>query len=447
VQGNYAVVSNGCGASIYVKASQSDPSPKTIANGETALVMCDGTSYAKAAGAGVAFSIAALAAGGGLADANYMAVSQSGTDYKVTLGTLKTYLGITAATASKLLAPASFVCTNNQALIGVCTNQDGQTAVAGLDVLLVGQSNPVENGVWTISNSSWARSTAMPNGVRASNSMVPIDPGTGNFGGSMWRCVSPAVADAVGTNQLLWARTELDFSGVGDVQALATTGTALPHNNRPVVTKLTGDASSDLTVVANRIVTNPTAGAIAALNSSSNEWQEYENDGVANSGVRWTHYKGVLPTKQGRLSSATSFVSLNGSSSWDVYLPKLGSYWNFSRGTAKIQIQSNRAGGQESAYEFNFCAQYLSGVNQTRFMFASKTRTDAVGAGNASRGSVALLTDTTGNVAGYSMAVTPTDSSLSPVISFAISGDFTGMNVSFLVDCDFSYIHTAAAYT
>ena len=67
---------------------------------------------------------------------------------------------------------------------------DGVTLVANDRVLLVGQTNQIENGLWLAQAGAWTRPTDFANGNAAGEAYVLVTSGAVNAGAS-WVCTTP----------------------------------------------------------------------------------------------------------------------------------------------------------------------------------------------------------------------------------------------------------------
>jgi hypothetical protein len=83
----------------------------------------------------------------------------------------------------------------------VCSGLDGFVVTAGSRILLMGQQNPIENGVYVLNNQVYfTRTTDMPLGARATTSVVRV-----SGSGDAYMCTNAPDADVVGTNALQWS--------------------------------------------------------------------------------------------------------------------------------------------------------------------------------------------------------------------------------------------------
>ena len=101
----------------------------------------------------------------------------------------KEYVDTTAALGITAKTPAVVVSTANVALSTLQTI-DGVTLIANDRVLLVGQTNQVENGLWLAQTGAWTRPTDFASGTQAGSAYVLITSGTINAGSS-WLCNTP----------------------------------------------------------------------------------------------------------------------------------------------------------------------------------------------------------------------------------------------------------------
>jgi hypothetical protein len=108
------------------------------------------------------------------------------------------------------------VSTHNVALTGAQTIDGVATGVNR--ILLTGQTNPVQNGIWIAAAGAWARPVGagdMITGSNADNILIGVDAGGTNFGGTFWHSTTLAPNAVVGTNALSFAIGGCDFTGYG----------------------------------------------------------------------------------------------------------------------------------------------------------------------------------------------------------------------------------------
>ena len=90
----------------------------------------------------------------------------------------------------------------------------GVQLVAGIRVLLVAQTNAVQNGIWTCGIATWTRTEDMAAGSHASGATIPVT--QGDRAGQLYRCSTAFGADIVGLNTLSFPRF---LNTVTDVQS------------------------------------------------------------------------------------------------------------------------------------------------------------------------------------------------------------------------------------
>jgi len=116
----------------------------------------------------------------------------------------KAYVDSVVTTGIVPKAPAVVISLTNQALSGL-TTIDGVALSAGDRVLLNGQTNPVENGLWVVQGGAWNRPADFASGTEAGSAYVLILSGTINAGTS-WLCSTPnAIIDTDPINFVLFS--------------------------------------------------------------------------------------------------------------------------------------------------------------------------------------------------------------------------------------------------
>jgi len=107
---------------------------------------------------------------------------------------------------------------------------DGVLLSAGDRVLLAGQTNAVQNGIYIVSATAWSRSSDMAAGSDGSGNFAFVTEGTTNDD-TGWVCINSTGAAVVGTNALVFTQ----FSGAGT----GITGSGATGN----IPKFTGSAA------------------------------------------------------------------------------------------------------------------------------------------------------------------------------------------------------------
>ena len=102
---------------------------------------------------------------------------------------------------------------------------DGISLVDGDRVLLSGQTDASENGIWIVRATAWERPVDFDTGISAAGAFCFVEEGT-SYADSGWVCTSDGGSDVVDTNDLAFTQ----FSGAGSISAgsgLEKTGNTL----------------------------------------------------------------------------------------------------------------------------------------------------------------------------------------------------------------------------
>lgn len=105
---------------------------------------------------------------------------------------------------------------------------DGVSVIAGNRVLVAGQTDPIENGIYVVAAGSWTRSSDMAAASSASSDAVFVQEGT-VYADTGWTCTTNSGSDVVGTDSLTFTQ----FTGAGSITAgvgLSKTGNTLDVN-------------------------------------------------------------------------------------------------------------------------------------------------------------------------------------------------------------------------
>ncbi len=124
----------------------------------------------------------------------------------------KAYVDTAVTTGIIPHTPCVVVSTSNVALTGLQTI-DGVTVVANDRVLLVGQTNEVQNGIWLAQSSAWTSPTDWVSGDEAGAAYVLITEGTDNAGSS-WLCSTPTAI--IGTDDVTFVEFSLPSATTGN---------------------------------------------------------------------------------------------------------------------------------------------------------------------------------------------------------------------------------------
>jgi hypothetical protein len=137
----------------------------------------------------------------------------------------KAYVDSTVSSGLVAHPPALVVGTSNVVLTGLQTI-DGVLLVANDRVLLINQTNPVENGLWLAQVGAWTRPVDFPNGSAAGQAYVLITSGTVGAGSS-YLCNTPTAV--IGTDPIFFALFSLPDTTTG---ANVGAGTGLIFRNK-----------------------------------------------------------------------------------------------------------------------------------------------------------------------------------------------------------------------
>jgi len=287
---------------------------------------------------------------------------------------------------------------------------DGVGLAANNRVLLVGQLNPKQNGLWLSQTDAWIRPTDFASGTQAGDSYVLVSSGTLNAGTS-WGCVTPTAI--IDTNSIVfvqlvvqpspaWQITGANVGGQPGQIFRDTTGNTINF-------KTIGDGDSHIIITNNTndvtIGTDATSanitGAIVARDSSGN----------FNANIITANLIGnVTGNVSGSADSATNFT---GSLTGDV------------TGTQSATVVSFVA-GQTSA---NVATATLAANAATNINTPSTiVKRDASGNFIASTITANLTGDVTGNVTGNLTGNATSATSATNATNFtgSLVGDATG---------------------
>ena len=433
IEGNYCVISNQCGAAITVKSYNTDPSPVTLSSTECALLICDGTKYIKTTQSTTsAMDISAYPLTMTAHDTDLFLVKSggdAGVHDKMTLLTLKNYLGISASvTGTPIIISSKYVITGPTGVpYGVTLLTDGMYTSSGDRVLLAYPN--AYSGVWIASGSgAWSRAPDMLAGASASGMVVATQGNAGNHGGSIWICQSTTGSDVVGTASLKWARVLTAGNGYpvypggltegGDIMCGNGNGTSFPNDGLPRLVNVSGyylpyaaidtgvtngviDSSSYTykKPIANSalVPTLPSGGIIREVETRTN------TAGV----TEWTHHSGGSnAVKSGRvlLSGSGSFLPAGGTMVQTAF-GEVTSQWRLHSGFVTITIIT--ANGKVAMYRLGIVATYSGG----RCMLFNNSNPFTVTAG----------------AHGVSNIGTASDNSGTPLISGTLVMPLTGM--------------------
>jgi len=185
----------------------------------------------------------------------------------------KSYVDSAVATGIVAKTPALVVSTTNVTISGLQTI-DGVALSANDRVLLVGQTNPVENGLWLAQSGAWTRPADFANGTMAGQAYVLILSGA-TYEGSSWLCSTPTAV--IGTDPIQFSLFSLPNTTTGANVGAGTglvfrdkTGITLNFRSLLAGTHLTITTNTDDVTFTTDATSANTASTIVARDASGN---------------------------------------------------------------------------------------------------------------------------------------------------------------------------------
>jgi hypothetical protein len=329
----------------------------------------------------------------GLGDFATNMITIDGTVTNPTDVATKAYVDATVPTFLVAKAPAVVVSTTNIILTGTQTI-DGVSLVANDRVLLVGQTNSIENGLWLVQAGAWTRPADFASGSVVGSAIVLILSGAINAGSSWLASTPVAIVD---TDPITFAEftipTQITGANVGaGAGQIFRDKTGLTLNFKTIAAgphmTITNNAN-DVTIGTDATSAD-TAGTIVARDGS----------GGFSAGT-------ITANLSGNATTATTATNFSGSLSGDV------------TGTQSATVVS-LVGGQTAA---NVAAATVLANAATSANTANAiVRRD--GSGGFSAGTITA--NLTGNVTGGTVsATTLSTSGLATLASVSVTGDET----------------------
>ena len=144
---------------------------------------------------------------------------------------------LSIAGASTRIKTAARGCADaNQALTGLPGTIDSVGSwVAAQVILLTGQTDASENGLWRVRSGAWGRTSDLSDGKDAAGVSTFVSEGT-SHGNKRWQCTNDTGTDVVGTDDLVWvagatAYTHPTTAGNKHVPAAGASGEVLKYDS------------------------------------------------------------------------------------------------------------------------------------------------------------------------------------------------------------------------
>lgn len=175
-----------------------------------------------------------------IVDVSDTGVSGSGTSKSATISQLA------SALRSGLRAPAVVasdvpVTLNSSVVIGGVVN--GRTLSDGDRVLLLNQTNTIQNGLWEVTSGSPIRPSDFAAGTSSTGVLVPVLRGT--YASKVFVCTSLAPDDIVNTNAVYFLTIGLADGNYGDI-TVSGNGTSVDINDGSITSAAFADFTSDV---------------------------------------------------------------------------------------------------------------------------------------------------------------------------------------------------------
>ena len=220
----------------------------------------------------------------------------------------------------RLVGDADVPITGEPILDGVQTN-------AGDRILLIGQTNGVQNGIWLVVGAAapFVRPIDFPDGSVASAATVRVSDGL-VYKTTAWVCTNESANSIVDTDPLTWVQWSATTAGITEINGL--TG--------PVLTMNTGTTGTDFNIdsSANNLQLNLPDASTANRGVITNAAQTLGGEKTFTDGVKL----GGLPNSVGLNQSASSTGPYN-----LEFPPDIGTtsqYLSLSNGTGSLQWSS-----------------------------------------------------------------------------------------------------------
>jgi len=185
----------------------------------------------------------------------------------------KAYVDSTISSGIVAKEPALVASTTDVTISGLQTI-DGVLLVANDRVLLVGQTDPVENGLWLAQVGAWTRPADFNTGDPAGEAYVLVTSGS-TYAGASWLCTTPAAI--IGTDDIFFQQFSIPGQTTGANVGAGTgeifknkTGNTINFRTIVAGTHLTATTNTDDVTLATDATNANTASTIVARDASGN---------------------------------------------------------------------------------------------------------------------------------------------------------------------------------
>lgn len=264
----------------------------------------------------------------------------------------------------------------NTTLSGLQTIDD-ISLTAGKRVLLTGQTDARENGIWLVAAGAWTRPSDFEVGDEAAGAFTFVESGT-VYGGTGWVCTAPGGNDIIGTDNLPFSQ----FSGSGVI----TAGAGLVKSG----SELSVGKGAGISVLSDKVAVDIAADSALEFSSLDDagklRWKPDTNRGLAmdSSGA----YVALATTPGLRFDSGLLEVFLNAAGGLEKTASGVGLKINDTPDTLDVDASGLKVTGLPALFKINGVAvsaavttanlNELVGGGQTSLHSHAPTPTDRV---------------------------------------------------------------------
>lgn len=110
--------------------------------------------------------------------------------------------------AQEVRAPVRMVGASQTTLSGVGGTVDGVTVALGDRILLLDQTDPLENGVWVAQSGSWVRPDDFAAGTSVLGALFLTGPEGDTYANQLWQVSGASAQDVVGTDPIRFKKAD-----------------------------------------------------------------------------------------------------------------------------------------------------------------------------------------------------------------------------------------------